>query len=75
MIDLVMLVVVAVLGCALALAVVVIWSIKRHRDPRLRIESDAPLAELLPSLSGLTYGVALKGNAVEIGRASCRERV
>jgi hypothetical protein len=46
--------------------VVVIWSIKRHRDPRLRIESDAPLAELLPSLSGLTYGVALKGNAVEI---------
>ena len=34
--------------------VVIIWSIKRHRDPRLRIESDAPLAELLPSLSGLT---------------------
>jgi cardiolipin synthase len=66
MIDLVLTVVVAVLGFALALAVVVIWSIKRHRDPRLRIESDAPLAELLPSLSGLTYGVALKGNAVEI---------
>lgn len=66
MIDLVLTVVVAVLGCALVLAVVVIWSIKRHRDPRLRIESDAPLAELLPSLSGLTYGVALKGNAVEI---------
>jgi cardiolipin synthase A/B len=66
MIDLVLTVVVAVLGCALLLAVVVIWSIKRHRDPRLRIESDAPLAELLPSLSGLTYGVALKGNAVEI---------
>jgi cardiolipin synthase A/B len=57
---------VALLSCALALAVVVIWSIKRHRDPRLRIESDAPLAELLHSLSGLTHGVALKGNAVEI---------
>jgi cardiolipin synthase len=55
-----------VLGCALILAVVVIWSIKRHRDPRLRIECDAPLAELLPSLSGLTHGVALEGNAVEI---------
>jgi cardiolipin synthase A/B len=66
MIDLVLTVVVAVLGCALLLAVVVIWSIKRHRDPSLRIENDAPLAELLPSLSGLTYGVALKGNAVEI---------
>jgi transposase len=61
MIDLVLTVVV-VLGCALVLAVVVIWSIKGHRDP----ESDAPLAELLPSLSGLAYGVALKGNAVEI---------
>jgi cardiolipin synthase len=55
-----------VLGCALILAVVVIWSIKRHRDPRLRIECDAPLAELLPSLSALTHGVALEGNAVEI---------
>jgi hypothetical protein len=66
MIDLVLTVVVAVLGCALLLTAVVIWSIKRHRDPRLRIESDAPLAELLPSLSGLTHGAALKGNAVEI---------
>jgi cardiolipin synthase A/B len=66
MTDLVLTVVVAVLGCALLITVVVIWSIKRHRDPRLRIESDAPLAELLPSLSGLTHGAALKGNAVEI---------
>jgi cardiolipin synthase A/B len=66
MIDLVLTVVVAVLGCALFLTVVVIWSIKRHRAPRLHIESDAPLAELLPSLSGLTHGAALKGNAVEI---------
>jgi hypothetical protein len=66
MFDLVPTVVVAVLGCALLLTVVVIWSIKRHREPRLRIESDAPLPELLPSLSGLTHGTALKGNAVEI---------
>jgi cardiolipin synthase len=66
MIDLVLTVVVAVLGCALLLTVVVIWSIKRHRDPRLRIETDAPLAELLPSLSGLTHGAAFKGNAIEI---------
>ena len=39
MIDLVLTVVVAALGCALLLAVVVIWSIKRHRDPRLRIDT------------------------------------
>jgi hypothetical protein len=35
MIDLILTVVVAVLGCALLLTVVVIWSIKRHRDSRL----------------------------------------
>jgi cardiolipin synthase len=65
MIDLV-LPIILVLGCALVLAVVVIWSIKRDRDPRLGIECAAPFADLLPSLSGLTHGVALEGNAVEI---------
>ncbi|MEJ7687454.1 MAG: phospholipase D-like domain-containing protein [Variovorax sp.] len=44
----------------------VIWSIRRHRDPRLVIECDAPIAELLPSLSGLTQGAVYEGNAVEL---------
>ena len=44
----------------------VIWSIRRHRDPRLVIDCDAPIAELMPSLSGLTQGTVYEGNAVEL---------
>ena len=45
---------------------VVIWSIRRHRDPELKIECDAGIANLIPTLSGLTLGAALQGNAVEV---------
>jgi cardiolipin synthase len=45
---------------------VVIWSIKRHRDPRLRVECDAGIAELMPTLAGLTLGHAVAGNAIEV---------
>ena len=48
------------------LLLMVIWSIKRHRDPHLRIECDDPLEKLLPTLCGLTHGELLEGNAVEI---------
>ncbi|KWT87784.1 MULTISPECIES: phospholipase D-like domain-containing protein [unclassified Variovorax] len=55
---------------ALATLVVVlglaIWSIRRHRDPRLVVECDASIADLLPSLSGLTQGTVYEGNAVEL---------
>jgi cardiolipin synthase len=44
----------------------VIWSIRRHRDPRLVVECDASIADLLPSLSGLTQGTVYEGNAVEL---------
>jgi cardiolipin synthase A/B len=44
----------------------IIWSIKRHRDPHLKIEADAPLAQLAPSLAGLSQGALVEGNAVEI---------
>ena len=43
-----LLVVVALLGIA-------IWSIKRHKDPHLELHTDAPLAELIPSLSGSRF--------------------
>ena len=43
-----------------------IWSIRRHRNPRLNIDCNTPIEELMPSLAGLTHGVALQGNAVEI---------
>ena len=56
-------------GVLLALVVVqvaVIWSIRRHRDPHLRIESDESIDRLMPSLSGLTLGTAVEGNKVDV---------
>lgn len=44
----------------------VIWSIKRHRDPDLHIECDSGIEELMPSLAGLALGTAVDGNSVEI---------
>jgi cardiolipin synthase len=46
--------------------VLVIWSIRRHRDPDLDIECDSPIEELVPSLAGLTFSSAIAGNSVEI---------
>ena len=56
-------------GMLLALVIVqivVIWSIRRHRDPSLKIDCDDPIDKLMPSLSGLTLGTAVAGNHVEV---------
>ncbi|HET7008910.1 MAG TPA: phospholipase D-like domain-containing protein [Candidatus Binatia bacterium] len=45
---------------------IVIWSIRRHRDPKLHIECDSPIDDLIPSLAGLTLGTAVAGNSVEV---------
>lgn len=39
-----------ILVLALGLLILFIWSIRRHRDPDLQIESDDSLVELMPSL-------------------------
>jgi cardiolipin synthase A/B len=44
----------------------VIWSIRRHRDPDLHIECDSPIDELMHTLAGLTLGTAVTGNEVEV---------
>lgn len=49
-----------------ALMALAIWSIRRHRDPTLKIECDAPIEALMPSLSGLTLGTSVPGNHVEV---------
>jgi len=46
--------------------VLVIWSMKRHRSPILKVECDFPIDKLVPSLSGLTLGTAVPGNSVEV---------
>ncbi len=56
-------------GLLLALVVVlgiVVWSIRRHRDPDLHIECDAPIGELIDSLAGLTLNTAIAGNRWEV---------
>lgn len=50
----------------IALLLLVIWSIRRHRSPSLKVDCGAPIAELMPSLSGLTLGTAVPGNRVEV---------
>jgi cardiolipin synthase A/B len=45
---------------------IVIWSIKRHRDPKLHVECDDSIDDLIPSIAGLTLSTALEGNSVEV---------
>ena len=59
-------IVVALVGAIVVVQLLIIWSIKRHRDPDLRIECDAPIDELTPSLAGLSLGTAVDGNSVEV---------
>src|SRR6476620_3826485 len=49
-----------------SLSVLVVWSIRLHRDPDLHVECDSPIGELMPTLSGLTLGTALAGNKLEV---------
>jgi cardiolipin synthase len=60
---------VLVLGLLVAvifLLLLVIWSIKRHRNPHLRIDPDQPIEKLVLSLAGLSLGTPIAGNSVEI---------
>jgi cardiolipin synthase A/B len=56
----------ALLVALIALLLVVIWSIKRHRDPDLHIECDSPIEKLIPSVAGLALGTPVDGNSVEL---------
>ena len=44
----------------------VIWSIKRHRDPKLRASTNAAIGELVPTFAGLCLGSPVEGNRVEV---------
>ena len=56
-------------GVLLSLVIIlglVVWSIRRHRDPDLHIECDSHIGELIPTLAGLTLGTAVAGNTAEV---------
>ena len=57
-----------VLVLAVVLLGVTIWSIKRHKDPHLQLESRDPLQDLIPSIAGISLGMSSRGNAVEIAQ-------
>ena len=59
-------VVAAAFVCVIFLLSIIIWSIRSHRDPRLRIECSSPIDKLVPSLAGLTLSTAVGGNSVEV---------
>lgn len=54
------------LSFGVVILLLVIWSIRRHRDPHLHIDCSSPIEELMPSLAGLTLATAVDGNTVEI---------
>jgi cardiolipin synthase A/B len=50
----------------IVLLLLVIWSMKRHKSPKLKIECGSSIDELIPSLAGLTLGTAVAGNSVAL---------
>jgi cardiolipin synthase len=50
----------------IVLLVLVIWSIRRHRNPVLELECGEPIETMLPSIAGLSLGAVVPGNQVEI---------
>jgi cardiolipin synthase A/B len=60
----------AVLILALVAVIVVLglvlWSVRRHRDPDIKVDCDLPIDQVAGSLAGLTLGTALPGNTVEV---------
>jgi cardiolipin synthase A/B len=55
-----------VLAGLVVLLGLVVWSVRRHRDPELKLDCSLPVDRLVPSLAGLSLGTAVPGNAVEI---------
>jgi cardiolipin synthase len=58
--------IIGILAATVALLGLAIWSIKRHKDPQLTLETDLPIERLAASLSGIALGTAIPGNAVEL---------
>ncbi len=57
--------VLAIVG-TVAFFIFLIWTIKRHRDPRLKVDCDASIGDLVRSLAGITLGTVVDGNSVEV---------
>src|SRR5688572_17428596 len=59
-------VLVGAVAATIGFFILLIWSMKRHRDPKLTVDCDSSIEDLMPSLSGLTLGTVVEGNSVEM---------
>ena len=57
--------VVFLFGGAFLGLILMIWSVKRRRQPRLELEA-ADIEDLAPSIAGLTQGTLVRGNRIEL---------
>ena len=59
-------VLVGAIAATIGFFILLIWSMKRHRDPKLTVDCDSSIEDLMPSMSGLTLGTVVEGNSVEV---------
>src|SRR3954471_16755135 len=57
---------IGVLAGVSVLLALVLWSARRHRSPKLVVECDEGIERLMTSLAGLTLGMAVGGNRLEV---------
>ncbi|MFP5246300.1 MAG: phospholipase D-like domain-containing protein, partial [Thermoanaerobaculia bacterium] len=55
-----------VLALTVVALILILWSVKRRKRPRLALQSGGDLHELIPSIVGLTQGTLVHGNRVEL---------
>ncbi len=56
----------AIMALIIILLAVVLWSVKRRREPDLHIKHDGTFEEALRSITGLTFGDCSEGNELKI---------
>ncbi|MBC5764163.1 phospholipase D-like domain-containing protein [Ramlibacter albus] len=57
----------AVLSTVLIAAMgIAIWSLRRQKAPKLQVECEAPICDVIPSLAGLTLSTPVPGNSVQV---------
>jgi cardiolipin synthase len=54
------------MGLAIVLLMIILWSVKRRRRPHLDLQAEADFDDLIPSIVGVTQGTMLDGNTVEL---------
>ena len=56
----------AVMGLAIVILTIIVWSVKRRSRPHLALASEGDLHDLVPSIAGSTQSVIVEGNKVEL---------